>query len=152
MSHEKGWPFHVLLNDVLILRSFDLPTVESIFLLLCLWEGVLLSCFYTLFNFQILIHFLSCIFLLSVQLKTQLFYFLADENTSTLRSALRFTNVNYYRVFFRLRFCHLSIRDFLFTLFFFVLRIFLNVVKFRRVHPGFWKELEMIRKIFLKPL
>ena len=151
MPHQQRRPLDILLHDILILWSVNLPGIQRIFLLLCLRKRILLGRFNTLLYFQILVHFLLRIFLILVQLEAQLLNFLADEDSSALGATFWLADVDDDGVFLRLCFSHFSVVDFLLALIFLLFWVFLNIVEFRWVHPCFGKEFEMVRKILLKP-
>lgn len=152
MTIQQRWPFYVFLNNILILGPIYSSVIKSIFLCLSRWICIHLLCLYTLLNFQKLVHFFSIFLSFFVQWLSKLFNFLMDENTSTLTSTFRFADENDGRVFFTFSFCHYSWLYLFLSFWFFLLCVFLNIVEFCWIHPGFGKEVKMIRELFLKSL
>ena len=73
-----------------------------------------------------------------------------NENTTALTSTFRFANENYSWIGFALSLCHDARFNFLLSFAFFLLRVFLDIMEFSRIHPGPGKEVKVIRKLLLK--
>jgi len=111
-----------------------------------------LSSFDTLLHSEKLVHVLFVLFSILVQLNSQVFYLVHNENASTLRARLGLADIQHCWILLGLSLRNTSILYFLLSLFILLLGILLNVMEFSRVHPGHWEELEVIWELFLKPL
>jgi len=67
VAEQKSWAFYVFLNNILILRSINLPCKKSIFLSLGWRICVHLLGFYALLYFKVRIHFFFIFLRLTIQ-------------------------------------------------------------------------------------
>lgn len=148
----KCRPLDVFLDDVLVLRLFNLTRQEGIPLLLGRRMRICLHRVNTLFDFQIFVHLLPVLLVCLIKLDTHLFNLSCNKNTSTLWSRFGLTNIEDNRILLRLSLGHSSLVDFLFALLGLFLLILLDVMKLSWVHPRLWKEIIMIWKLLLKTL
>ena len=150
VAEEESRAFYVFLNNILILRSINLPCKQCIFLSLSTGICVHLLGFYALLYFKIRIHFFFIFLSFFIQRLSELFNSLMNENTSALTSTFRFANENHSWISFALSLCHYTRFNFLLSFAFFLLGVFLDIVELSRIHPGPGKEVKVIRKLLLK--
>ena len=151
MTLIQSRSLYVFLNDVLVLRFFDLTSEYFFPFGLIIQIAVLGENVNTLFHFQIIFHIFSILFIAFIELNSHFLNFLMDKNSSSLRARFWLTNEQSYWLTLRLSFCHLAIFYFLLSSLCFLFRVSLYVMEFGRVHPSLWKEFVVIWKFLLEP-
>ena len=142
----------VLLYNILILRLLNLSGHNLIFLLLVTVMWIMLQDLNTLFDFQVFVHSVSFSLSVSIENLSHLLNLLSYEDSSSLRSRLRFANKKYYRIIFSLWFPHHSIFYLFSSLVLFLFCVFLNIMEFSWVYPCGREEVIVIWKLFLEAL